>query len=156
MPDLIAAGVAFYAPFCAFSGVGPRLIAVLGLLADPRGGREPAAPCRRDVFPDEGLWPLFATQIGTALVTSPDALTLTTLLSLGVALWSARWGVAALIRGLNAILRRPRPQRVAPPGCGAAADAWPGRDGHRRDAGGGGGAVVIALLPAGSDRGHGR
>ncbi|KPP91999.1 MAG: membrane protein [Rhodobacteraceae bacterium HLUCCA08] len=102
--DLIAAGVAFYALFALFPGLA-ALIAVLGLLADPVVVEDQLA-LMRDVVPDEA-YGLVATQIDSLLVTSPDALTLTTLLSLGVALWSARLGVAALIRGLNAIFDVP-------------------------------------------------
>lgn len=98
--DLIAAGVAFYALFALFPGLA-ALIAILGLLADPVVVEEQLTLIQ-ELVPDEA-YGLIATQVDDLLATSPDALTLATLVSLGVALWSARLGVAALIRGLNAV-----------------------------------------------------
>lgn len=102
--DLIAAGVAFYALFAIFPGLA-ALIAVLGLVADPVVV-EQQLMLLRDLVPDEAF-ALVNAQVENLLATRPDALTVTTMVSLGIALWSARMGVAALIRGLNEVFRVP-------------------------------------------------
>jgi membrane protein len=54
-----------------------------------------------------GVFNLFEAQIDGLLSAGSATLGFTTLISIGLALWSARTGVAALIRGLNAIFDRP-------------------------------------------------
>ncbi len=106
---LISAGVAFYGLFAIFPGLA-AIIAIFGLLADPV-----VVDGQLDLM--AGLMPpdvfaLFEAQITGLLSARSETLTLTTLLSIAVALWSVRSGVAALMQGLNAIFERPN-RRIA-------------------------------------------
>lgn len=107
---LIAAGVAFYAILAVFPGLAAT-IALWGLVGDPGLAlaqlQEFQAVIPQDVFR------LLAAQL-TALSTT-DGLTLgwASMLSFAFALWSARAGVAALIRGLNAIYDAPNRSGVS-------------------------------------------
>ncbi|MFN6977743.1 MAG: YihY/virulence factor BrkB family protein, partial [Gemmobacter sp.] len=97
---LIAAGVAFFGMLAAFPALA-ALVAVWGLFADPALVRE-EIEAARDILPPEAF-DILAAQID-ALVSAPAArLGWTTGLTLAVALWSARAGVAALVQGLNAV-----------------------------------------------------
>jgi len=101
---LISAGVAFYGLFAIFPGLA-AMIAIFGLIADPvvvNGQLE----LMRGLMPPS-VFSLFDRQINGLLDAKTATLGFTTLLSIGLALWSARTGVAALIRGLNAIFERP-------------------------------------------------
>jgi membrane protein len=91
--DLIAAGVAFYA-FLAIFPAAAAIIAIWGFVSN-------AEVIRHEAFT------LISDQILTLLAVHSGNLGITTLLSTAVALWSARAGVAALIRGLNAIHHLP-------------------------------------------------
>ncbi|NBD29496.1 MAG: YihY family inner membrane protein [Alphaproteobacteria bacterium] len=102
--SLISAGVAFYALFAIFPGIAAT-ISLFGLLADP-GVVEDQLNLLRDFMPP-GAFSLFQSQIDRLLAAGGTTLGWTTVLSVGVALWSARAGVAALMRGLNAIFGRP-------------------------------------------------
>lgn len=101
---LIAAGVAFFAMFAIFPALA-AIIAVFGLVADP-SIVETQLELMRDVIPTEAFY-LFDAQISRLLGARADTLGWATALSTGVALWSARAGVAALMRGLNAIKGEP-------------------------------------------------
>ena len=101
---LIAAGVAFFAIFAIFPALA-AIIAVFGLVADP-SIVESQLELMRDVIPTEAFY-LFDAQISRLLGARADTLGWATALSTGVALWSARAGVAALMRGLNAIKGEP-------------------------------------------------
>ncbi|MBT8411968.1 MAG: YihY/virulence factor BrkB family protein [Octadecabacter sp.] len=101
---LISAGVAFYGLFAIFPGIA-AVIALFGLLADPA-----IVETQLDLM--VGLMPpavfeLFQSQIDGLLSAGTGTLGFASLLSIGLALWSARAGVAALILGLNAIYGRP-------------------------------------------------
>lgn len=97
---LIAAGVAFYAILSVFPGLA-ALIALWGVFGDP-GLAAQQIEAYEAVLPNE-VEALFRTQLN-ALATV-DGLTLgwASILSFLLALWTARAGVAALMRGLNAI-----------------------------------------------------
>ncbi|KAF0176274.1 MAG: membrane protein [Rhodobacteraceae bacterium] len=102
--DLIAAGVAFYA-FLAIFPAAAAIIAIWGFLFDP-------AVIRQEVLLLRGFLPpqaftLLSDQVEALLSVHSGNLGLTTVLSTTLALWSARAGVAALIRGLNAIHHLP-------------------------------------------------
>lgn len=97
---LIAAGVAFFGLFAIFPAIA-ALIAVFGLLADPVIV-ETQFQLLEDVIPAEAF-DLFNAQIGRLLGTRSETLGWATIVSTGLALWSARAGVAALMRGLNVI-----------------------------------------------------
>ncbi|MCF2904303.1 YihY/virulence factor BrkB family protein [Octadecabacter sp. CECT 8868] len=101
---LISAGVAFYGLFAIFPGIAAT-ISLFGLFADPV-----VVDSQLDLMSGlmpPGVFRLFEAQIDGLLSAGGATLGVTTLISIGVALWSARTGVAALIRGLNAIFDRP-------------------------------------------------
>lgn len=102
--DLIAAGVAFYA-FLAIFPAAAAVIAIWGFVSDPQLIRQELELLRPVLPPD--VLALIAAQIEGLLSVTSSNLGLTTILSTAFALWSARAGVAALIRGLNAIYQRP-------------------------------------------------
>ena len=101
---LISAGVAFYGLFAIFPGLAAT-IAIFGLLADPVVVGE-QLDLMTSFMPPE-VFALFEGQITGLLNARSEALTLATAISIVMALWSVRAGVAALIRGLNAIFERP-------------------------------------------------
>lgn len=103
---LIAAGVAFYAMFAVFPGLGAA-VALWGMVADPGVITGYLTVAERFLPPDAGT--LIHDQV-MGLINAPKAtLGWTTALSLGVALYSARAGVSALIQGLDVVHRaRPR------------------------------------------------
>ena len=98
--DLIAAGVAFYAMLAVFPAVA-AVIALWGFVSDPRVVEEQLG-LLQGVIPPEAF-ALLAGQVRALIATNDSALGLTTALSTGAAIWSARAGVGALLRGLNAI-----------------------------------------------------
>ena len=102
--SLIAAGVAFFG-FLALFPAAAAIIAIVGFVSDPGVIRADVALLRNFLPPD--AFTLISDQIETLLSVNSGNLGLTTLLSTAFALWSARAGVAALIRGLNAIHQRP-------------------------------------------------
>ena len=102
--SLISAGVAFYGLFAIFPAIAAT-ISLFGLFADP-AVVEAQLDLMQGLMP-EGVFKLFETQIDRLLSAGGATLGLTTLLSIGLALWSARTGVSALIQGLNAIFERP-------------------------------------------------
>ncbi len=102
--DLIAAGVAFYG-FLAIFPAAAAVIAIWGFVSDPSVIRQ-ELDLLRPVLPPDVLT-LITDQVEGLMSATPSNLGLTTLLSTAFALWSARAGVAALIRGLNAIHQRP-------------------------------------------------
>ena len=102
--DLIAAGVAFYAFLAIFPGAA-AIIAIWGILFDPQVIRQELALLQGFLPPEAFV--LISDQLESLLAVKPENLGITTLLSILFALWSARAGVAALIRGLNAIHHLP-------------------------------------------------
>jgi membrane protein len=97
---LIAAGVAFFGFLAVFPALA-AVIALWGFAADPTvisGELELMA----DFLPSDALT-LLREQVDGLLQANNRQLGWTTLFSTVLALWSARAGVAALIRGLNAI-----------------------------------------------------
>lgn len=101
---LIAAGVAFYSILAVFPGLA-AVIALWGVIGDP--GLVAAEIGTYDALLPEEVETLLLAQL-EALATT-DGLTLgwASVISLGLAIWSARAGAAALIRGLNAIFNVP-------------------------------------------------
>jgi membrane protein len=98
--DLIAAGVAFYA-FLAIFPAAAAIIAIWGLISDADLIRQEVA-LLHGLLPEEAF-SLISDQIDALLGMNSGSVGLATVLSTGFALWSARAGVAALIRGLNAV-----------------------------------------------------
>ncbi len=102
--DLIAAGVAFYA-FLAIFPAAAAIIAIWGFISNPSVIRDEIELLRG--FLPHDAYSLIFGQVEALLAVPAGNLGLTTLLSTALALWSARAGVAALIRGLNAIHHLP-------------------------------------------------
>ena len=102
--DLIAAGVAFYG-FLAIFPAAAAVIAIWGYVSDPSVIRSELALLRNVLPPD--VFTLLSDQVEGLLTLNTSNLGLTSILSTLFALWSARAGMAALIRGLNAIHQRP-------------------------------------------------
>ncbi len=98
---LISAGVAFFGIFAIFPAIA-ALIAIFGLLADPHVV-ELQLELLQDVIPSQA-YALFRSQITGLLAARTDTLGWATALSVVVALWSARSGVAAMMTGLNTIM----------------------------------------------------
>lgn len=97
--DLIAAGIAFYG-FLALFPAAAAVIAIWGFFADAAVIRQELELARDYLPPD--AWALISNQI-EALLAVQSRLGLATVVSLFLALWTARASVAALMRGLNAI-----------------------------------------------------
>jgi len=97
---LIAAGVAFFGMFGIFPGIA-AVIAIFGLIADPVVIAEQLA-LMEDIIPPDA-YNLIASQVFRLVAAPTDALGWATGVSIALALWSCRAGVAALIGGLNAI-----------------------------------------------------
>lgn len=101
---LIAAGVAFFGMFSIFPALA-ALIAIFGLVADPVIVSD-QLELVRELIPTEA-YALINDQVTRLLGAQTGTLGLATLISIFLAVWAARAGVAALIQGLNAINGRP-------------------------------------------------
>lgn len=102
--SLISAGVAFFAMLAIFPALS-ALVALWALVADPAVVHEQLTSMRgalETVVPEE-VWTLIATRIEAFVNTSSSALGWAGALSIALAFWSARAGVSALMRGLNAV-----------------------------------------------------
>ena len=97
---LVAAGVAFYGMLALFPGLAAT-IALWGLISDPAVLME-QIELLHAIVPEE-VFGLVEKQIESLTQTSGDRLGWAGILSLMIAIWSARSGVAALILGLNTI-----------------------------------------------------
>ncbi|MDG1471905.1 MAG: YihY/virulence factor BrkB family protein [Ascidiaceihabitans sp.] len=108
--SLIAAGVAFYGILAVFPGLA-TVIALWGVVGDPGAVAEQMSEFRA-VLPQD-VFTLIDAQLRA--LSQADGLTLgwASISSLALALWSARAGVAALMRGLNAIYNVPNRQGIA-------------------------------------------
>ena len=104
---LIAAGVAFYGFLSIFPAMAAG-IAVFGYMADPVMISDQMA-IAENLLPAEA-YSLLATQIAALVTANRSTLQLTTVVSILVAIFSARAAVASLIRGLNAIYTQPHRQ----------------------------------------------
>lgn len=100
---LIAAGVAFYGMFSVFPGMAAT-IAIWGTFADPSIFTESLAAAR-DLIPSDA-YSILQSQLAALLNTTSGLHGWATALSLAIALYSVRSGVAALITGLNAVHSR--------------------------------------------------
>lgn len=101
---LISAGIAFFAFLALFPAVA-AIIAIWGFASDPGVIRQ-QIEITRDFLPTDA-YALLSGQVEVLLAANSRTLGRTTVLSTLLALWSARAGVAALIRGLNAIHHLP-------------------------------------------------
>jgi membrane protein len=101
---LIAAGVAFFGFLAIFPALA-TIIAIYGFVANPGVLRSQIEPLEQ--FLPAEAYAVISGQVEALISSNSSTLGLSTMLSLGFALWSARAGVAALIRGLNAIHHLP-------------------------------------------------
>lgn len=102
--DLVAAGVAFYGLFSIFPSLA-ALVSVTGYFANP-AIIEAAFDDYGELLPPETL-PLIGGQLDRLMAANDSTLGIASLVSLLVALWSARLGVGGLARGLSAIYGLP-------------------------------------------------
>jgi membrane protein len=102
--DLIAAGVAFFVFLAIFPAVA-AIIAIWGTVYDPSVIYTQIELLKGFLPPD--AYALIISQVESLLAVRGPQLGWTTLVSTLLALWSARAGVAALIRGLNAVHHLP-------------------------------------------------
>lgn len=105
--SIVAAGVAFYGMFSVFPGIA-ALIAVYGLVADPEDIRA-SLEAMATVMPAE-VYSILAGQAEEIIAAEPAALGFATIVSIGLALWTARAGVMGMIEGLNVVYQE-RDQR---------------------------------------------
>jgi membrane protein len=108
--SLISAGIAFYALLAVFPGVA-ALFAVWGVMSDP-AVVEGQLELIREFLPPEA-YALMSGQVRRLAGAQGGTVGLTTLVSVGVTLWSARLGVGALIQALNAMHGTPHRGGVA-------------------------------------------
>lgn len=101
---LIAAGVAFFGFLAIFPAIA-AIIALWGFAADPAVLRDQIEPLRQ--FLPNDAFTVLSRQVEALIATNSGSLGLSSFVSLLFALWSARAGVAALIRGMNAIHHLP-------------------------------------------------
>ena len=99
---LISAGIAFYGMLAIFPTLA-AIIAIWGFFADPSTVYEQLNTIRTLVPKD--AYVILDQQLTSLITANSSTLGWTTLFSLSFALWSSRAGVAALIRGLNAVYR---------------------------------------------------
>ncbi|QFU10200.1 hypothetical protein PARPLA_00235 [Rhodobacteraceae bacterium THAF1] len=99
---LISAGIAFYGMLAIFPTLA-AIIAIWGFFADPAAVYEQLNTIRSLVPAD--AYVILDQQLTSLVTANSSTVGWTTLISLSFALWSSRAGVAALIRGLNAIYR---------------------------------------------------
>lgn len=107
---LISAGVAFYALLSVFPGLAAT-IALWGIVGDPALAMGQLEEFKALLPAD--VYRLLNAQLNTLATTDGLTLGWASVLSFGFALWSARAGVAALMRGLNAIYEAPNRSGLA-------------------------------------------
>jgi len=98
--SLIAAGVAFFGMLALFPAVS-AIVALWGLVSDP-DIVSAQLDLMRDIMPAE-VFALISARITGLAAAESTTLSWAGGLSLVLALWSARAGVGALVRGLNAV-----------------------------------------------------
>ena len=95
---LVAAGTGFFGIFAIFPALA-ALIGIYGLVSDPEAIMDQMRLLGR--FLPEDAYRLLAEQVAEILSADRQALSLASLVATGLALWSARTGVGALIDGVN-------------------------------------------------------
>lgn len=96
--SIVAAGVAFYALTSIPPGLG-ALISIYGLAFDPATVQSQVESLRY-LLPGEALG-IVSGQLEALVKTAPASLGLSLVISLGLALWSTRAGMATLMTALN-------------------------------------------------------
>ena len=102
--SLIAAGVAFYAMLALFPALA-AVIAIWGFFSDPQFIHDQLILLESFVPAD--AYALIEAQVIALTSANDSALGWASIISTLLALWTARSGVAALIRGLNTVHRAP-------------------------------------------------
>ena len=97
---LVSAGVGFFGMLSLFPAIA-ALIALMSLVSDADVVIEQLQ--RMQGLLPQDVYDIFYAQILTLVTTSPDKLGWAGAISILVALWSARAGVAAMMTGLNAV-----------------------------------------------------
>jgi membrane protein len=100
--SLLAAGIAFWGTLALFPGVA-AVVSVYGLFADPADIAR-TLEAVRPFLPADVYRPV-ASQLAALTDASTRALGTASLVSLLLALWSARNGVSAMVQGLNVVYR---------------------------------------------------
>jgi membrane protein len=95
---LVAAGVAFYAMTAIFPAIA-AFVSIYGLFADPNAVQEQISQYS-SLLPADSL-KLLTDALRNFASKSNSTLNIALLLSLGIALWSAKAGVSSLMTGLN-------------------------------------------------------
>ena len=98
--SLIAAGAAFYG-FLAIPSAITALVSLYGLMFDPRGVQR-QVEAMRGLLPDEAIR-LISEQLQTLASHSNSTLGAGLVMSLALALWSARSGISSMITALNIV-----------------------------------------------------
>lgn len=98
--SLIAAGVAFYAMLSLFPALA-AVIAIWGFFSDPQFVHDQLFYLQN--FVPAEAYELIEEQVVTLASADENTLGYASILSIAIALWTARSGVAALIRGLNTV-----------------------------------------------------
>lgn len=107
--SLIAAGVAFFSMLSIFPALA-ALIALFGLISDPAVVAAQLEEVKV-LLPVE-VYELINTQVTGLITASTDTLSWAGIISVLVALWTARAGVGAMMVGLNAVYGRSDPNAV--------------------------------------------
>ena len=95
---LVAAGVAFYAMTAIFPAIA-AFVSIYGLFADPNTVQEQISQYS-SLLPEDSL-KLLTDALSTFASKSNSTLNIALLISLGIAIWSAKAGVSSLMTGLN-------------------------------------------------------
>lgn len=106
---LIAAGIGFFAALSIFPALAV-VVMVWSLVADPVEVNR-LLDLGAEVMPPD-IHRMIAGQVRGLIAAGETTLGWATLLTLGFAVWSARAGVASLIRGLNAVYRTDHRQSI--------------------------------------------
>lgn len=98
--NLIAAGIAFFGMLAIFPAIG-AIVALFGLVADPEAVLGQVATL--DAFLPPEVVEMISAQLLRVVLAEGNRQGLALALGIGVALWSARAGVAALIDGVSIV-----------------------------------------------------
>jgi membrane protein len=107
---LVAAGVAFYA-FLAFVPALIAFISIYGLAANPSDVKRQVNDVA-SALPKE-VQSFLVFQLNSIIKANTSAVSLTLLVAILVALWSASGGIAALVTGIHVALERDEPKSFA-------------------------------------------
>lgn len=95
---LVAAGIAFFGMLALFPAIG-ALVGLYGLVSDPQAIMAQLQSLRE--FMPNDAFKLVSQQVTELLSNEKQTLSLASMIAVGIALWSARLGVGALLDGVN-------------------------------------------------------